>query len=170
MWTPGGQNELTDNTEFIIPTKRIVIPERWQANVGPSPQTWADSPLRFLRNWENMGDLMADGLQAGFYGAYSHDEEEGVVRVFDPLVNPGVDVWTYGFHPNNIPMGSGAANKGLCRDVGRYGGHISRRTRLPCSGSVRGLDGVDLSLPAHRRPDLRRQYSGCPKPVHPADG
>ena len=34
MWTPGGHNELTDNTELIIPTERIVIPERWQANLG----------------------------------------------------------------------------------------------------------------------------------------
>lgn len=32
-------------------------------------------------------------MQGGFYGAYSHDEEERVVRVFGPLVNPGVDLW-----------------------------------------------------------------------------
>ena len=38
---------------------------------------------------------MADGLTAGYHSAYSHDAEEGVVRVFDPVLNPGVDVWTY---------------------------------------------------------------------------
>jgi len=112
MWTPGGQNELTDNTELIIPTKRILIAERWQKNLGASPQQWTTSPLRFMRNWADMGDLMADGLTAGFYGAYSHDTQEGVVRVFDPVTNPGVDVWTYGYHPDGIPMGSGAPNKG----------------------------------------------------------
>jgi hypothetical protein len=122
MWAPGGHNELTDNTELIIPTERIVIPERWQANLGPSPQAWAENPLRFLCNWQNMGDLMADGLQAGFYGVYSHDEEEGVVRVFDPFVNPGVDVWTYGYHPDSIPMGSGAPNKGY---VEMWGGTVA---------------------------------------------
>ena len=112
MWAPGGRNELTDNTEFIIPAERVLIEQRWQKNLGPSPQAWHDSPLRHLRNWGAMGDLMADGLTAGFYSAYSHDAEEGVVRVFDPLTNPGVDVWTYGFHPEGIPMGSGAPNKG----------------------------------------------------------
>lgn len=111
MWTPGGHNELTDSTEFIIPTKRILIEDRWQKNLGPSPQQWADNPLRHIRNWA-MGDIMADDLDAGFYGAYSHDEEEGVVRVFDPVTNPGMDMWTYGFHPTRIPMGSGAPNKG----------------------------------------------------------
>ena len=38
MWVPGGENELTDNTEFIIPTANILIADRWQKNLGPSPQ------------------------------------------------------------------------------------------------------------------------------------
>ena len=67
--------------------------------MGPSPQAWPGNPLRFIANWPKMGDLMADGLSAGFFSAYSHDAEEGVVRVFDPLKNPGVDMWTYAFHP-----------------------------------------------------------------------
>jgi hypothetical protein len=120
MWAPGGRNELTDNTEFILPTKQILIEDRWQKNLGPSPQPWPENPLRFIRNWR-VGDIMADGLNAGFFGAYSHDADEGVVRVFDPLVNPGVDIWTYGFHPDNIPMGSGAPNKGY---VEMWGGTV----------------------------------------------
>jgi hypothetical protein len=111
MWVPGGRNELTDNTEFILPTKRILVEERWQKSLGTSPQSWPANSLRFIKNWK-VGDIMADGLEAGFYGAYSHDAKEGVVRVFDPLKNPGVDIWTYGFQPQNIPMGSGAPNKG----------------------------------------------------------
>ena len=60
MWAPGGQNEVTDNTELIIPTNRIVIEKRWQKNLGPSPQPWPDNPLRFIRNWKT-GDIQADG-------------------------------------------------------------------------------------------------------------
>jgi hypothetical protein len=112
QWTPGGRNELTDSTEFIIPTDRILIADRWQPNLGPSPQEWRTSPLRFIRGWKDMGDLMAERLNDGFYGIYSHDEEEGVVRVFDREKTPGVDTWTYGFHTTQIPMGSGAPNKG----------------------------------------------------------
>ena len=116
QWTPGGWNELTDGTEFIIPTDQIIIPEKYRAALGPSPQRWATSPLRFIKGWDKgMGDLMADGLKEGFFGAYSHDEEEGVVRVFDKDLNPGLDVWTYGYHPEpprGIPMGSGAPSRG----------------------------------------------------------
>jgi hypothetical protein len=116
QWAPGGRNELTDNTEFIIPTERILIPERFRESLGQSPQDWSSSRLRFIKGWDReWGDLMADGLRHGFYSAYSHDEDEGVVRVFDKDKNPGVDIWTYGFHPRppgEIPMGSGAENKG----------------------------------------------------------
>lgn len=116
QWTPGGWNELTDGTEFIIPTDSIVIPKKYRAALGPSPQRWSTSPLRFIKGWDKgMGDLMADGLKEGFFGAYSHDEEEGVVRVFDEKLNPGLDVWTYGYHPQpprQIPMGSGAPSRG----------------------------------------------------------
>ena len=101
MWVPGGHNQLIYHTEFIIPTKQILIEERWQKNLGPSPQSWIENPLRYIRNWPKMGDLMADSLDAGFYGAYSHNEEEGVIRVFDPLLNPGVDMWTCGFNPED---------------------------------------------------------------------
>ena len=112
QWTPGGHNELTDSTEFILPTDRILIEERWQKNMGPSPQNWAGNPLRFISGWKKMGDLMTDGLNEGFYSAYSHDEEEGIVRVFDKEKTPGADIWTYGYHTTRIPMGSGAPNKG----------------------------------------------------------
>lgn len=122
MWVPGGRNELTDSTELIIPTRRILIEERWQANLGPSPQLWGGNPLRYIRGWR-MGDIMADGLLAGFFSAYAHEAEEGVVRIFDPLANPGVDVWTYGFEPRDIPMGSGAPSKGY---VEMWGGTVAR--------------------------------------------
>ena len=116
QWAPGGRNELTDNTEFVIPTRRILIPERFRATLGESPQEWKTSRLRFIKGWvSGWGDLMAEKLDAGFYAAYSHDEEEGVARVFDPEINPGVDIWTYGYHPRGgaaIPMGSGTPNNG----------------------------------------------------------
>gem|GEM_PF-1992204 len=116
QWTPGGRNELTDNTEFIIPTESILIPERFRDNLGESPQDWETSALRFISGWDGgWGDLMADGIEHGFYGAYSHDFDEGVIRVFDKDINPGVDIWTYGFKPRSprgIPMGSGKENDG----------------------------------------------------------
>ena len=43
QWAPGGRNELTDNTEFIIPTVRVLIPDRFRDNLGDSPQDWRSS-------------------------------------------------------------------------------------------------------------------------------
>ena len=120
MWVPGGHNQLTDHTEFIIPTKQILIEERWQKNLGPSPQSWIENPLRYIRNWPEMGDLMADGLDAGFYGVYSHDEEEGVVRVFDPLLNPGVDYVDLRLQSGRYSHGIWEVEQRICRNLGRY--------------------------------------------------
>merc|ERR1712232_464 len=64
-FVPGGENQLTDNTEFIIPTQRVNVSARWQANLGPSPQEWAESPLRTISGWKGMGDIMSDGLYGG---------------------------------------------------------------------------------------------------------
>ena len=137
MWAPGGKNELTDQTEFLIPTKQVLIAERWQKNLGPSPQSWVENPLRYICNWPKMGDLMADGLDAGFYGVYSHEEEEGVVRVFDPDINPGVDIWTYGFNPDDVPMGSGKKNKGYAEIWGGTVKHFPDETApLPANGTI----------------------------------
>ncbi len=138
MWAPGGHNQLTDQTKFIIPTKQVLIEERWQENLGPSPQSWVENPLRYICNWPQMGDLMADGLEAGFYGVYSHDEEEGVVRVFDPDINPGVDIWTYGFKPEDIPMGSGGKNEGYVEIWGGTVKHFPDQTAPLLPGETIG--------------------------------
>lgn len=34
-------------------------------------------------------------------GYFSHDTKEGIVRVFDPQVTPGMDIWTWGFPPTS---------------------------------------------------------------------
>ncbi|MFC1525228.1 DUF5107 domain-containing protein [Candidatus Latescibacterota bacterium] len=177
MWVPGGRNELTDRTEFIIPTEGIVIEERWQKNLGPSPQRWAGNPLRSIENWR-MGDIMAEELTAGFYSAYSHDEEEGVVRIFDPVVTPGMDMWTYGYHPEGITMGSGAPSKGYAE---MWGGTVRRfphqRRPLAPGASLRwsewmyayqgtgGLSFASRDMAVHSRMDAEGnvlRVSVCP--------
>ena len=92
---PGGTNELDDSTEFFIPTPSVTIPSRWQSDLGPSPQTWSTSKLRTIAGWDGgMGDLNANGLDGGWYGAFSHAAQEGIARVFDPAATPGLDTWT----------------------------------------------------------------------------
>lgn len=147
QWTPGGDNQLTDHTEFIIPTDRILIEDRWQTNMGPSPQAWNGNRFRFIGGWNRMGDLMADGVAHGFYSAYSHDVQEGIVRIFDREKTPGVDVWTYGYRPTQIPMGSGAPNQGY---VEMWGGtsKIYPDERRPLSPGA-SIEWTEWMYPYH---------------------
>ncbi len=178
QWTPGGHNELTDNTEFIIPTEKILIAGKWQENMGPSPQPWAGNRYRFIKGWAKMGDLMADDLTEGFYSAYSHDEEEGIVRVFDKEKTPGVDVWSYGYRTTRIPMGSGAPNKGYVEMWGGTSKLYPDETRPLHPGAsvewtewmypyhgTKGLTFADRELAVNFRldPSVRRLVLGvCP--------
>lgn len=103
MWAPGGRGELTPNTELIVPCTAMVVLDRdfnrWM--LGAHTQDFERNPLRFVKNWRDIGDLLAQQLTHGFYSAFSHDANEGIVRVFDPQVTPGMDIWTWGFPPTS---------------------------------------------------------------------
>ncbi len=101
MLAPGGRGELTPNTELVVPCAAMVVAERdfnhWM--LGERVQDFERNPLRWVKHWRSIGDLLATNLTHGFYGAFSHDVGEGVVRVFDPRITPGMDIWTWGYPP-----------------------------------------------------------------------
>jgi len=108
MWVPGGdKNGLTPDTEFIIPTKDVYATERtfnnWMlsySSEGNRLQPWETNPMRFFKNCKNSGDLLAWKVEEGFYSAFSHEKSEGIVRVFPVNINPGCNIWTFGFEPD----------------------------------------------------------------------
>jgi hypothetical protein len=55
--------------------------------------------LRFFRNWPTMGiAYAAPDMQSGnFWGVINHDNEEGIIRIADNTVTPGLKMWTWGF-------------------------------------------------------------------------
>jgi hypothetical protein len=63
-------------------------------------QSYDDNPMRFFRNWKFYGDLLAWKIEEGFYSAFSHEKNEGIVRIFPPDITPGCNIWTYGFEPS----------------------------------------------------------------------
>jgi hypothetical protein len=101
MWAPGGRGELTARTEFIVPCGAMLVADKpfnqWMH--GLQIEAWQESPLRFFEDWKSLGDLLATNLTAGFYSAFCHEADEGIVRVFDPKITPGVDIWTWGYNP-----------------------------------------------------------------------
>jgi hypothetical protein len=106
MWAPGGTGEITSNTEFIVPTDSVYVTDRsfndWMLNYHPQKsreQSYQNNPMRFLTGWKNTGDLLAGKLEHGFYSAFSHDQNEGIVRVFPKDKNPGCNIWAWGINP-----------------------------------------------------------------------
>jgi hypothetical protein len=109
MWVPGGNSDgLTPNTEFIIPTDEVFVTDRpfnnWMLGYSPDSsrlQTYTGSSLRFLKYWKGYGDLLAWKLDEGYYSAFSHEHNEGIVRVFPLEINPGCNIWTWGINPSS---------------------------------------------------------------------
>jgi hypothetical protein len=108
MWVPGGNKEgLSPDTEFIMPTAEVYVTERsfnnWILDYSPDSsrlQPYTGSPLRFLKYWKGFGDLLAWKLEDGFYSAFCHQKNEGIVRVFPVEINPGCNIWSWGANPD----------------------------------------------------------------------
>ena len=98
--SPGG-NEISPNTELIVPAERFVPDDRdfneWMFALPSDVRT---SPLRFVRNWTSIGDLLTSRLLQPFYAVYSHEHDEGIVHTFDLDASPTVDIWGWGYPPS----------------------------------------------------------------------
>ena len=105
VWTtsvlaPGGLNEVTPDTELVFPADKLIPDDRdfndWMADLaGPA----TSSPLRKVKNWTSIGDLMTSPLHHPYYAVYSHERREGIVHTFDLAETPTVDVWGWGYPP-----------------------------------------------------------------------
>lgn len=93
----------TGGAEIIAPIKTYSTPH-WSANLSEGDTRAGEGrfhfeKLRFFRNWPSMGiAYAAPDMQGGnFWGVINHDNEEGIIRVADNKVTPGLKMWTWGF-------------------------------------------------------------------------
>jgi Domain of unknown function (DUF5107) len=95
--------KATGGAEIIAPIHAYSTP-RWSANLaegdksaGPGQSRF--EKLRYFRNWPTMGiAYAAPDMQGGnFWGVINHDNEEGIIRIADNTVTPGLKMWTWGF-------------------------------------------------------------------------
>jgi Domain of unknown function (DUF5107) len=95
--------KTTGGAEIIAPIQAYSTP-RWSANLangderlGPGQNRF--EKLRYFRNWPTMGiAYAAPDMQGGnFWGVINHDNEEGIIRIADNAVTPGLKMWTWGF-------------------------------------------------------------------------
>jgi uncharacterized protein DUF5107 len=95
--------KTTGGAEIIAPIQTYSTPH-WSANLaagdtGAGEGRFYFEKLRFFRNWPTMGiAYAAPDMQSGnFWGVINHDNEEGIIRIADNTVTPGLKMWTWGF-------------------------------------------------------------------------
>ncbi len=96
MWAPGG-GEITPGTEFVVPSDKLIFSYsegNWWKPLRDKPSLRED--VRYATGWQSSGIVYADSLKDGFFGAYCHEQDEGIVRIFDKEVSPGVKTWFWG--------------------------------------------------------------------------
>jgi hypothetical protein len=93
----------TGGAEIIAPIQAYSTP-RWSANLADGDESAGIGKsrfekLRYFRNWPTMGIAYAapDMGAANFWGVINHDNEEGIIRIADNTVTPGLKMWTWGF-------------------------------------------------------------------------
>lgn len=111
----GADKNTSPNTEFYLPTDRVFVHSTGSGfipaeNIPPEDASSPAPPITFsnvggrdLRRYANWDDYLGvfaaePNLRQNFVGAYNHDAQLGIVRVFPPNHAPGVKL--FGFGPN----------------------------------------------------------------------
>jgi uncharacterized protein DUF5107 len=95
--------KTTGGAEIIAPIDAYRTPA-WSANLSAAdeslgPGTSRFEKLRYFKNWPSMGIAYAapDMRGGNFWGVINHDNDEGIIRIADNTVTPGLKMWTWGF-------------------------------------------------------------------------
>src|ERR1700716_4325608 len=93
----------TGGAEIIAPIEAYRTPH-WSSNLAQGDENLGSGnsrfeKLRYFKNWPSMGiAYAAPDMQGGnFWGVINHDNEEGIIRIADNTVTPGLKMWTWGF-------------------------------------------------------------------------
>jgi hypothetical protein len=95
--------KTTGGAEIIAPIQAYSTPG-WSAGLAGGDRSLGlgksrFEKLRYFKNWPTMGiAYAAPDMQGGnFWGVINHDNEEGIIRIADNTVTPGLKMWTWGF-------------------------------------------------------------------------
>jgi hypothetical protein len=95
--------KTTGGAEIIAPIQAYRTPA-WSAHLSGGDESLGMGnsrfeKLRYFRNWPAMGIAYAapDMRGGNFWGVINHDNDEGIIRIADNTVTPGLKMWTWGF-------------------------------------------------------------------------
>src|SRR6266852_2135223 len=95
--------KTTGGAEIIAPIEAYSTPH-WSTLLSDGDKSLGLGKSRFekpryFKNWPTMGIAYAapDMGAANFWGVINHDNEEGIFRIADNTLTPGLKMWTWGF-------------------------------------------------------------------------
>ncbi len=101
--------KTTAGAEIIAPVNTIKIPGYWEAIAAQEERAgltgiYEFSTLRRFENWPDMGIAYAfpDMGSQNFWGVINHDNGEGIFRIADNTVTPGMKIWTWGYPHSTV--------------------------------------------------------------------
>ncbi len=99
-----GDTRTGADAEIVAPVDLIRIPSYWEGIAAQEEPTGLIDVYRFDRlrrfgNWSDLGIAYAfpDMGGAGFWGVIDHMSGEGIFRIADNSITPGLKIWTWGY-------------------------------------------------------------------------
>ncbi|MEM4313014.1 MAG: DUF5107 domain-containing protein [Thermoplasmata archaeon] len=97
--------ECSAETEMIIPVALIKIPSwypdiaRQEKPVSGRKGIYYFDKLRLWKNWINDGIAYPwEDTNENFWGVINHTNNEGIIRVADNSITPGIKIWAWSFN------------------------------------------------------------------------
>jgi hypothetical protein len=96
-----GSASVSADTDFFYPTEQMVVHSTGDDGLPGERQTMSwpvheGRDLSHYRNWRNWLGVFVPEVQQGYAGAYNHDTDLGVVRVFPPAIARGLKLFAFG--------------------------------------------------------------------------
>lgn len=99
-----GDPHTSAQAEIIAPVDMIKIPSYWESIAAQEKRTglidvYEFDALRHFNNWTDMGIAYAFPDMGGenFWGVINHENQEGIFRIADNSLTPGLKIWTWGY-------------------------------------------------------------------------
>lgn len=104
-----GETRTTAAAEIIAPIDRIRMPPWWpdtlcQEDELQGRDVYTFTNLRRFENWADMGIAYAfpNLGDTNFWGVINHDNGEGIFRIADNTITPGLKIWTFGYESVDV--------------------------------------------------------------------
>jgi len=97
--TPGsdsGNTRAPLNTKLVVPIEQYIAgwsPGNW---IGSYGQTYPYENIDYLNEWRDMGIAYGYDLRDPFWGVINQENMEGVFRISENRLTPGLKFWTWG--------------------------------------------------------------------------